>query len=103
MKALRAGAMTWMLARIDSIDQHGPPPNQELFRWLDGYRLGGYRACEYKVHHPHACRAYAFRTNRGFVIVRIEDKTENAQQISETMRTVKTAFTQFLEEGEKYE
>jgi hypothetical protein len=127
MKALQAGTMTWMLAsdsgrcqplkylqknretaphmlaRINDVDQHGPPPNQELFRWLDGHSHDRKRACEYKVHHPRACRAYAFRTDRGYVIVRIEDKTENAQQFNATMRAVKAAFAKFLEEGERYE
>jgi hypothetical protein len=91
-----------MLARITDVDQHGPPPNQELFRWLDAHKHGGYRACEYKVHHPRACRGYAFLTDRGFVIVRIEDKTENDQQFNETMRSVKAAFGRFMKEGARY-
>ena len=48
-----------MLARIRDVDQNGPPPNQELFRWLDEHQHRGLRLCEYKVHHPRACRAYA--------------------------------------------
>lgn len=127
MKAASVGSRTWMLvsdsgqcqpfkylkknretapvmrARIDDIDRNGPPPNPELFRWLDDHKHRGHRACEYKVHHPRACRAYAFQTSRGFVIVRIEDKTENDQQFNATMKTVKAIFDQFLEEGERYE
>ena len=127
MRAERAGERTWMLvsdsgqcqplkylrknretapqmlARIKDVDQHGPPPNQELFRWLDAQKHGAHRACEYKVHHPRACRAYAFQTSRGFVIVRVEDKTENDQQFNETMSSVKATFEQFLKEGERYE
>lgn len=91
-----------MLARIADVDRNGPPPNQELFRWLDAHKHGGYRACEYKVHHPRACRGYAFFTGRGFVIVRIEDKTENGQQFNEAMGSVKATFDQFLKEGEWY-
>jgi len=45
---------------------------------------------------------YAFFTGRGFVIVRIEDKTENDQQFNEAMRSVKATFDQFLKEGEWY-
>jgi hypothetical protein len=92
-----------MLARIADVDRNGPPPNQELFRWLDAHKHRGYRPCEYKVHHPRACRAYAFLTSRGFVIVRIEDKIENDQQFNDTMRSVKATFDQFLKEGERYE
>ena len=92
-----------MRARIDDVDRNGPPPNPELFRWLDEHKRRGYRACEYKVHHPRACRAYAFQTPRGFVIVRIDDKTENDQQFNATMRSVKATFDQFLEEGERYD
>jgi hypothetical protein len=91
-----------MLARIRDVDQNGPPPNQELFRWLDAHKHGGYRACEYKVHHPRACRAYAFVTGYGFVIIRIEDKTNNDQQLNDTMRSVTAAFDLFLKEGERY-
>jgi hypothetical protein len=126
VKAERAGDRTWMLvsdsgqcqplkylkknresapqmlARIKDVDQNGPPPNQELFRWLDAHKHGGYRAREYKVHHPRACRAFAFSTGHGFVIVRIEDKTENDQHFNETLRSVKTILDQFLKEGERY-
>ena len=52
---------------------------------LDAHKHGGYRACEYKVHHPRACRALAFFTGHGFVIARIEDELD-----------------QFLKEGERY-
>jgi len=38
--------------------------------------------CEYKVHHPRASRSYAFQTDRGFVIARIEDKTESDQELN---------------------
>ena len=120
MRAERAGERTWMLvadsgqcqplkylrkhretaphmaARIKDVDLHGPPPNRELFRWLDSHACAGHRACEYKVHHPRACRAFAFLTRRGFVIVRIEDKTENDQHFNTTMRSVKATFDQFL-------
>lgn len=92
-----------MRARIKDIDVNGPPPNKELFRWLDNHKHRGLRLCEYKVHHPRACRAYAFQTERGFVIARFEDKTENDQQFNETMSLVKAAIDEFLEEGEKYE
>ena len=92
-----------MLARIKGVDQHGPPPNEELFRWLDQHGVGGHRACEYKVHHPRACRAFAFQTSRGFVIVRIEDKTESNQKLNACMRSVKATFKQFLKEGERYD
>ncbi len=92
-----------MLARIDDVDQHGPPPNEELFRWLSLHSVEGHRACEYKVHHPRACRAFAFETNRGLVIVRIEDKAVNNQKFNECMRSAKAAFARFLKEGERYE
>ena len=78
-------------------------PGALPIRWLDAQKHGAHRACEYKVHHPRACRAFAFQTTRGFVIVRIEDKTENDQQFNETMRSVEAAFGQFLKEGERYE
>jgi hypothetical protein len=127
VKAKRAGAKTWMLmsdsgqcqplkylkknretapvmlARIQDVDRNGPSLNQELFRWLDAHKHGGHRACEYKVHHPRPCRAYAFQTARGFVIVRIEDKTANAPAFNATMRAVKATFDRFLKEGERYE
>jgi len=117
VKAAKAGDRTWMLvtdsgqcqplptmlARIRSIDQNGPPPNEELFRWLSLHNVRGHRACEYKVHHPRACRAFAFETSRGFVIVRIEDKTESGHKFTEGMRSVKAAFEQFLREGERYD
>jgi hypothetical protein len=61
-----------------------------------------YQACEYKVHHPRARRRYAFLTGREFVIVRIEDKTENDQQFNQAMRSVKATFDRFLREGERY-
>jgi hypothetical protein len=91
------------LARIRDVDWNGPPANQELFRWLDGHGHRGYRVCEYKVHHPRACRAYALQTERGWVIVRIEDKTDSERQFNETMRSVKAAIDDFLKEGERYE
>jgi hypothetical protein len=55
------------------------------------------------VHHPRACRAFAFETSRGFVIVRIEDKAENNRKFNECMRSVKATFEQFLKEGESYD
>ena len=91
-----------MLARLHDVDQNGPPPNQELFRWLDAHRHRGVRLCEYKVHHPRACRAYAFKTDRGYVVVRIDDKTLNDQQFNETMKSVKAAIDEFLGDGERY-
>jgi|GEM_PF-3345257 len=91
-----------MLARIRDIDQNGPPPNQELFRWLDEHKHRNLRLCEYKVHHPRACRAYAAYTESGYVIVRIEDKTENDQQFNDTMKSVKASIDEFLGDGEKY-
>lgn len=91
-----------MLARIRDVDQNGPPPNQELFRWLDAHRHRNLRLCEYKVHHPRASRAYAVKTGHGYVIVRIENKTLNDQQFNETMKSVKTAIDEFLGDGEKY-
>jgi hypothetical protein len=70
----------------------------------DGWTITSTAAIEPdKVHHPRACRAYAFQTSRGFVIVRIEDKTESDQQFNATMRSVTATFDQFLEEGERYE
>ena len=92
-----------MLARINDIDANGPSPNQELFRWLDNHKHRGFRLCEYKVHHPRACRAYAFETGRGYVIARIEDKTESDKQFNEDMASTKAAIDEFLEEGEIYE
>ena len=92
-----------MLARIKGVDRHGPPPNKELFRWLSLHNVDGHRACEYKVHHPRACSAFAFQTSRGFVIVRIEDKTESNQKFNDCMRSVKAIFEQFLKEGERYD
>ena len=89
-----------MLARIQDIDQSGPSPNQELFRWLDGYR--GLRLCEYKVHHPRACRAFAAQTIRGYLIVRIEDKTESDRRFNEILRAVKASIDDFLKDGETY-
>jgi hypothetical protein len=91
-----------MLARIKDVDQNGPPANQELFRWLDAHKHRGLRFCEYKVHHPRACRAYAAQTERGYVIVRIEDKTNNDQQFNETMKAAKTLVDEFLGSGERY-
>jgi hypothetical protein len=63
-----------MLARIKDVDENGPPASQELFKWLDPHKYRGHRLCEYKVHHPRACRGYAFQTDRGLVMARIEDK-----------------------------
>ena len=80
-----------------------PPPNEELFRWLSLHNVDGHRAREYKVHHPRACRAFAFQTSRGFVIVRIDDKTESNQKLNDCMRSVKATFKQFLKEGERYD
>lgn len=91
-----------MRARIDDVDRNGPPDNPELFKWLDAHKHGGMRLCEYKVHSPKACRAYAFLTSRGFVIARIEDKTENNQQFNDTMDSVKAMIDRFMEEGETY-
>jgi hypothetical protein len=127
MRAERAGVRTWMLvsaagrcqsltylrknrdtaprmlARIHDVDRNGPPANQELFRWLDGYNHRGCRVCEYKVHHPRACRAYGFQTERGWVIFRIEDKTDSERQFNQTMRSVHAAMDDFLKEGGDYE
>jgi len=91
-----------ILARIRDVDQNGPPPNQELFRWLDEHKHRGLRLCEYKIHHPRACRGYGVYTNRGYVIVRIEDKTLNDQQFNDTMKSVKASIDEFLGDGEKY-
>jgi len=92
-----------MLARIKHVDLNGPTANQELFRWLDAQSHRGIRLCEYKVHHPRACRAYAFRTSRGMVIARIEDKTASEQQFNDAMDSVKAMIDQFLEGGERYD
>jgi len=92
-----------MLARIKDVDENGPPANQELFKWLDPHKHRGHRVCEYKVHHPRACRGYAFQTERGLVMVRIEDKTESDQEFNDTMKSVKAQMDEFLEEGEIYE
>lgn len=104
LKYLRKNGETapQMLARIKDVDQNGPPANQELFKWLDSQRHRGFRICEYKVHHPRACRAYAFATDRGLVIARIEDKTESDQQLNVTMKRVKAAIDEFLKDGEEY-
>lgn len=91
-----------VLARLHDVDQNGPPPNQELFRWLDAHRYKGLRLCEYKVHHPRTCRAYAIRTDRGYVVVRIDDKTLKNQQFNDTMKLIKAAIDEFFEDGEKY-
>ncbi len=91
-----------MKARIEDIDRNGPSENPELFKWLDVHKYRGMRLCEYKVHGPRACRAYAFQTSRGLVIARIEDKTNNNQQFNEAMESVKAAIDRFLEEGETY-
>lgn len=91
-----------MLGRIEDVDRNGPPDNPELFKWLDAHRYRGLRLCEYKVHHPQACRAYGFQTGRGLVIVRIEDKTESNRQFNETMKSIKTMIDQFLDGGERY-
>ncbi|MBE0416535.1 MAG: hypothetical protein IBX63_02055 [Coriobacteriia bacterium] len=69
-----------MLARIRDVDRNGPPPNQELFRWLD-----------------------AHKPERGFVIARIEDKTESGQQFNQIMNSVKMLIDRFVEGGEPYE
>ena len=76
-------AASVMLARIRDVDENGPPANQDLFKWLDAHRHRGHRLCEYKVHHPRACRGYAFQTDRGFVMARIDDKTESDQEFNE--------------------
>jgi hypothetical protein len=91
-----------MLGRIRDVDQNGPPPNQELFRWLDRHKHRGLRLCEYKVHHPRACRAYVVETNRGFVIVRVDDKTNNDAEFNESMKSVKATIDEFLGDGERY-
>ena len=127
MKAQKAGARTWMLvsasgqcqplkylrknretapvmlARIKDVDDNGPPANQELFKWLDPHKHRGHRLCEYKVHHPRACRGYAFQTDRGLVMARIQDKTDSDQEFNDTMKSVKAQIDAFLEEGEIYE
>ncbi len=92
-----------MVARIKDVDENGPPANQELFKWLDAHKHRGHRLCEYKVHHPRACRGYAFQTDRGLVIARIADKTESDQELSDTTRAVKMLIDAFLEGGEIYE
>ena len=92
-----------MLDRIKVVDENGPPANQELFKWLDPHKYRGHRLCEYKVHHPRACRGYAFQTDRGLVMARIEDKIESDQAFNDTMKAVKAQIDAFLEEGEIYE
>ena len=98
MRAQKAGARTWML-----VSASGPPANQELFKWLDPHKYRGHRLCEYKVHHPRACRGYAFQTDRGLVMARIADKTESDQELNDTMKAVKMLIDAFLEGGEIYE
>ena len=63
----------------------------------------GQRLCEYKVHHPRACRGYAFQTDRGPVIARIADKAESDQELNDTMKAVKMLSDAFLEGGEMTE
>ncbi len=92
-----------MRARIDDVDVNGIPDNPELFRWLDAHKYRGLRLCEYKIHHPRACRAYAFQPQRGLVIARIEDKTLSGQQFNDTLRVVWALIDRFLEEGERYD
>jgi len=92
-----------MVARIRDVDENGPPANQELFKWLDAHKPRGHRLCEYKVHHPRACRGYAFQTERGLVIARIADKTQSDQEFNDTIKSVKMLIDAFLEEGEIYE
>jgi hypothetical protein len=92
-----------VLARIRQIDLNGPLSNPELFRWLDGHRHKGLRLCEYKVHSPRACRAFAFLSGRGFVIVRIEDKTTSDERFNDTMSRVKASIDEFIRDGERYE
>ncbi|GEM_PF-2734541 len=84
-------------------DENGPPANQELFKWLNAHKHLGHRLCEYKVHHPRACRGYAFQTDRGLVIARIADKSESDQELNDTMKSVKMLSGAFLEGGEIYE
>ncbi len=93
----------YMLARIRDVDRNGPTPNRELFRWLAGSKYRGFRLCEYKVHHPRACRAYAFRTDRGFVIARVADKTEDDRELNATLDAVRAAIDRFIEGGRQYE
>ena len=85
------------------VSASGPPANQELFKWLDPHKYRGHRLCEYKVHHPRACRGYAFQTDRGLVMARIADKTESDQELSDTTRAVKMLSDAFLEGGEIHE
>lgn len=92
-----------MIARIEDVDKNGPPANQELFRWLDMHKYREHRLCEYKVHHPRACRAYAFQTGRGLVIARIEDKTTSEERFNDAIGAVKAMIDRFLEEGETCE
>ena len=92
-----------MMRRIDDVDRNGPPGNPELFKWLAVPRHRGFRVCEYKVHHPRPCRAYAFETPRGLVIARIADKTDGDRRFNETMHAVSAMIDRFLEEGERYE
>ena len=49
------------------------------------------------------CRAYAFQTARGFVIVRIEDKTENDLGFNATLRAITTTVGHGPKEGARYE
>lgn len=92
-----------MVARIEWVDRQGPPANQELFRWLEEPAYRGFRLCEYKVHHPRACRAYVFLTERGFVIARIADKTTNAREFNKHIEAAKRSIDSFIEEGARYE
>jgi Fe-S-cluster containining protein len=64
--------------------------------------VSGSGQCQHEVHHPRACRAYAVYTRRGYVIVRIDDKTENDQQFNDAMKSVKASIDEFLRDGEKY-
>lgn len=92
-----------MLARFHYVDRNGTPSNPELFRWLGTENHRSFRLCEFKVHHPRACRAYAFMTSRGIVIARIEDKTTSNRRVEETIRLVKTMIDEFVRDGEEYE
>lgn len=92
-----------VMERINRVDRSGPLENPELFRWLDSHRHRGYRLCEYKIHHPRACRVYAFRSLAGFVVVRIENKTTSETAFNDTMSVVKASIDRFITEGERYD
>lgn len=94
MEAHKVGDRTWM--RISSSGQCQPKKYLKKNRETAVVMLARIRD------HPRASRAYAAKTGRGYVIVRIEDKTLNDQQFNETMKSVKVAIDEFLGDGEKY-